>query len=285
MRLKIPFGVIQIGKSFRNEVNPKNFIFRTREFEQMEMEWFCNPKEAAQFFDFWKAKRIKWYGDLGMKKENLRVIEIPEGKRAHYAKKQIDIEYHFPFGWEEIEGIHNRGDFDLSNHAKYSREDLRYFDEESGQKYFPHIIETSVGVERSLFAFFCDAYQEIKGGRTKTTKAVKEVEILLKLHKSLAPVKVAVLPLVKNKPELVKKAKEIYNLLKPHFTCQYDELGSIGRRYRRIDEVGVPWAITVDFETLEKDDVTLRDRDTMAQKRVKIKDLVGILREKLENNA
>ncbi len=282
MRLKIPFGVIQIGKAFRNEVNPKNFIFRTREFEQMEMEWFCESKEAAHFFDFWKEQRMKWYEDLGMKKENLRIVEIPEGKRAHYAKKQIDIEYHFPFGWKEIEGIHNRGDFDLSNHAKHSGEDLRYFDEESGQKYFPHIIETSVGVERALFAFFCDAYQEIKGGRTKTTKAVKEVEILLKLDKSLAPIKVAVLPLVRNKPKLVKKAKEVYQMLKPHFTCQYDELGSIGRRYRRGDEIGTIAAITIDFETLEKEDVTIRDRDSMAQKRIKIKDLTKTLKEKLK---
>jgi len=285
MRLKIPFGVIQIGKAFRNEVNPKNFIFRTREFEQMEMEWFCGPKEAAQFFDFWKEQRLKWYADLGIKKENLRIVEIPEGKRAHYAKKQIDIEYHFPFGWEEIEGIHNRGDFDLSNHAKYSGEDLKYFDEESGQKYFPHIVETSVGVERALFAFFCDAYQEIKGGRTRTTKATKEVEILLKLDKSLAPIKVAVLPLVRNKPELVKKAKEVYQLLKPHFTCQYDELGSIGRRYRRGDEIGLVYAVTVDFETLEKSDVTIRNRDSMKQERVKIKDLVKILSKFLEPKA
>ena len=282
MRLKIPFGVIQVGKAFRNEVNPKNFIFRTREFEQMEMEWFCEPKEADKFFDFWKAERTKWYGDLGIKKENLRIVEVPKGKRAHYAKKQIDIEYHFPFGWEEIEGIHNRGDFDLSNHAKHSREDLRYFDEESGQKYFPYIVETSVGVERALFAFFCDAYQEIKGGRTKTTKAVKEIEILLKLHKSLAPIKVAVLPLVRNKPELVKKAKEIYNLLRPHFTCQYDELGSIGRRYRRMDEVGAVASVTCDFQTLEDNTATIRERDSMKQIRVEISKLQEVIQKILK---
>lgn len=281
MRLKIPFGVIQIGKAFRNEVNPKNFIFRTREFEQMEMEWFCQPKEADKFFDFWTKERTKWYQDLGIKEENLRVREVPKEERAHYAKRQIDIEYHFPFGWEEVEGIHNRGDFDLSNHTKHSGEDLRYFDEETGEKYFPYIVETSVGVERPLFAFLFEAYQEIKGGRTKTTEPTKEVEILLKLHKSLAPIKVAVLPLLRNKPELVKKAKEVYQLLKPHFTCQYDELGSIGRRYRRVDEVAVPYAITIDFETLKQNDVTCRERDTMKQERVKIKDLVDILKEKL----
>ncbi len=276
MRLKIPFGVVQIGKAFRNEVNPKNFIFRTREFEQMELEWFCQPKEADMFFDYWTTKRIKWYHDLGIKKENLKVREIPKKERAHYAKRQIDIEYHFPFGWQEIEGVHNRGDWDLSNHSKYSGEDLKYYDEENGKKYIPHIIETSAGVDRLLFAFLCDSYQEIKGGRKKVksqklkVKSKHEEEILLKLHKSLAPIKVAVLPLVKNKPELVKKAKEVYKLLKPYFTCQYDELGSIGRRYRRMDEIGVPFALTIDFESLKQDDLTIRYRDTMKQERVKI---------------
>jgi glycyl-tRNA synthetase len=283
MRLKIPFGVIQVGKSFRNEITPKNFIFRTREFEQMEMEWFCHPKEADKFFDYWKEQRIKWYYDLGIKKENLRIVEVPKQDRAHYAKRQIDIEYHFPFGWQEIEGIHNRGDWDLFTHSKHSGEDLKYFDEETKEKYFPYVIETSVGVERAIFAFLCEAYQEIKGGRTKTTKPTKEVEILLKLHKSLAPIKVAVLPLVRNKPQLVKKAKEVFNLIRPHFASQYDEVGSIGRRYRRVDEVGCPFAVTIDFESLEKEDVTIRDRDTMTQERVKIEDLIGVLKKKLEN--
>ncbi|MBZ9572594.1 glycine--tRNA ligase [Patescibacteria group bacterium] len=283
MRLKVPFGVIQIGKTFRNEITTKNFIFRTREFEQMEMELFCHPKEADKLFDYWKEQRLKWYQNFGIKKENLRMKEVPKEERAHYAKRQIDIEYHFPFGWEEIEGIHNRGDFDLSNHAKHSGEDLKYFDEEKGEKFFPYIVETSVGVERPLFAFLAEAYQEVKGGRTKTTKAAKEVEVLLKLHKSLAPIKVAVLPLVRNKPELVKKAKEIYNLLRPHFTCQYDELGSIGRRYRRQDEIATIFCLTCDFQTLEDDTLTIRNRDTMAQERVKIKDLVNVLKEKLAN--
>ncbi len=289
MRLKIPFGVIQIGKSFRNEITTKNFIFRTREFEQMEMELFCHPKEADKLFDYWKEQRLKWYQDLGIKKENLRVVEVSKEDRAHYAKRQTDIEYHFPFGWEEIEGIHNRGDFDLSNHSKHSGEDLKYFDEKSDQKYFPYIIETSVGVERPLFAFLTEAYQEIKGGRKKIKnqkskiKIKHEAEILLKLDKRLAPIKVAVLPLVRNKPEIVKKAKEIYNLLRPHFSSQYDEVGSIGRRYRRQDEVGTIFSITVDFQTLEDDTITCRDRDTMAQERVKIKDLVKSLKEKLEN--
>ena len=282
MRLKIPFGIAQIGKSFRNEITPGDFIYRTREFEQMEMQWFCHPKEAKKYFDFWQKERLKWYLNLGIKKENLRIKEVPAKEKPHYAKQALDLEYKFPFGWREIEGIHNRGDWDLSNHSKYSGKDSRYYDEETKEKYFPYIIETSGGADRSFLAFLIDAYQEIKGGRTKTTKAVKEIEILLKLDKKIAPIKIAVLPLVRNKPELVKKAKEIYQLLKPHFVCQYDELGSIGRRYRRLDEIAVLYAITIDFETLKQEDVTIRDRDSMAQERVKIKDLVKILKEKLE---
>jgi len=285
MRLKIPFGIAQIGKSFRNEITPKDFIYRTREFEQMEMQWFCRPENADKFFEYWRDRRIKWYLDLGLKKENLRTIEVPEKKRAHYARRQVDIEYHFPFGWHEIEGIHNRGDYDLSNHSKHSGRDLRYSETDSSgkeKKYFPHIIETSVGADRSFYAFLTDAYSEIKGARTKTTKAVKEVEILLKFHKKLTPIKAAVLPLVKNKPELIKKAREIHSLLNPHFSCQYDEAGSIGRRYRRQDEIGTMYCITCDFETLEDNTVTVRNRDTMKQERIEIKKLVNFLKEKLE---
>jgi glycyl-tRNA synthetase len=273
MRLKIPFGICQIGKAFRNEITPGNFIYRVREFEQMELQWFCNPKEADKLFNYWKEERLKWYEKLGVKKENLRVVEIPEKERAHYAKRQVDIEYKFPFGWREIEGVHNRGDWDLSNHAKYSGKDLKYFDEVSKEKYFPYIIETSVGVDRIFLMFLIDAYQEIPGGRTKTTESKKEVEIFLKLHQSLAPVKVAILPLVKNKEELAKKAKEVYQSLKPYFICQYDEVGSIGRRYRRQDEIGTLTSVTVDFQTLEDDTATLRNRDTMTQIRVKIPEL------------
>lgn len=276
MRLKIPFGIAQIGKSFRNEITPGNFIFRTREFEQMELQWFCSPQEADDFFEHWKKQRMKWYLDLGIKKENLRTVEIPAKERAHYAKRQVDIEYNFPFGWQEIEGVHNRGDYDLSNHSKHSGRDLRH------EEYYPHIIETSAGADRSFLAFLIDAYCEVRGGRTKTTKASKEIEVLLKLHKALAPVKAAILPLVKNKPELVKKAKEVYKSLRPHFVTQYDELGSIGRRYRRQDEVGTIFCLTCDFQTLEDDTLTMRDRDTMKQERVKIKDLIEVLKEKLE---
>jgi len=275
MRQKLPFGIAQIGKAFRNEITPGNFIYRTREFEQMEMQWFCESKTADKFFDYWKKQRMKWYLDLGIKKKNLRAREVPAKERAHYAKRQIDIEYNFPFGWKEIEGVHNRGDYDLSNHSKHSGQDLKY------EGHFPYIIETSAGADRALLTFLIDAYEEVSGGRTKTTESPKEVEILLMLHKKIAPIKIAVLPLVKNKPALIKKAKEVYKLLKPLFTTQYDELGSIGRRYRRQDEIGTFYAITIDFDTIKKNDVTLRDRDTMKQERVKIDKLAGILRKKL----
>jgi glycyl-tRNA synthetase len=281
-RTKIPFGVCQIGKAFRNEITPKNFLYRIREFEQMEMQWFCHPKETKKWFDFWLRERLKWLKKIGIKSQNLRIVEVPKEERAHYARRQIDIQYKFPFGWREIEGVHNRGDWDLSNHSKHSGKDLSYFDRKTGKKYFPFIIETSIGVERLFFALLCEAYEEIPGGRTKTTKSTKEVEILLRLNKKVAPIKIAVLPLVKNKPEIVQKAKEIYKMLKPHFNCQYDEGGSIGRRYRRQDEIGTPFAITVDFDTLKKDDVTIRDRDTMEQERIKIKDLISVLKRKLE---
>ena len=276
MRLKIPFGVAQIGKAFRNEITPKDFIYRIREFEQMEMQWFCQKKDADKFFDYFLEQRLNWYYSLGIKKENLKRREVEKSELAHYAKRAVDIEYKFPFGWKEIEGIHNRGDWDLSTHSKHSGQDLKYEGE------FPFVIETSGGVERSFFAFLSEAYTEVKGGRTETTESAKEMEIVLDLNKSLAPIKVAVLPLVKNKEQLVKKTKEIYQLLKLHFTTQYDEVGSIGRRYRRQDEVGTPFCITVDFETLANNDVTLRDRQTMKQERIKVKDLVKVLKERLE---
>lgn len=282
MRLKIPFGVIQIGKAFRNEITPKNFIFRIREFEQMEMQWFCHPREANFWFEFWLKERLDWLNSIGLKKNNLKIFEVPEKERAHYAKRQVDIQYKFPFGWAEIEGIHNRGDWDLSNHAKHSKEDLTFLDEEKKERYFPWVIETSIGVERLFLALLIDAYQEIKGGRTKTTKPSKEIEILLRLNKKIAPVKVAVFPLVRNNPELTSKAKEVYQMLKPHFVCQYDELGSIGRRYRRQDEIGTVFCLTCDFQTLKDDTLTVRDRDTMKQERVKIDELIKFLSEKLE---
>jgi len=285
MRLKIPFGIAQIGKAFRNEITPKSFIYRTREFEQMEMQFFVHPKEADKWFDYWKEERMRWYLNLGIKKENLRFHEHTKKELAHYAKKGIDIEYKFSLGspggeagWQEIEGIHNRGDWDLSNHSRYSGKDLSYFDPSTGsgqakEKYIPYIIETSAGADRSLLAFLIDAYSEVKGGRTETTESTKEIEIVLKLDKRLAPVKIAVLPLVKNKKDLIKKSEEVYNLLRTEFVVQYDEVGSIGRRYRRQDEIGTPYCVTIDFQTLEDNSVTVRDRDTMKQERVAINKL------------
>ena len=270
-RAKLPFGIAQIGKAFRNEITPGNFIFRQREFEQMELEYFCKPGTDEQIHQEWVERRLDWYSSyLGIKKENLRVRPHEKSELAHYAKACVDIEYKFPFGWSEIEGIANRQAFDLTQHQKHSGVDLTYFDEETKQRYIPFVIEPSCGVDRTMFAVICDAYQEISGGRTTTTEATKETEIVLKFSKDMAPIKVAVFPLVKNKPEIVAKAREIYQMLKPHFMCKYDEVASIGRRYRRQDEIGTPYCVTIDFETLEKGEVTVRDRDTMAQTKIKI---------------
>jgi len=281
-RLKIPFGIAQIGRSFRNEITTGDFIFRSREFDIAEIEYFVEPGQDEKYFEIWLDKWEKLFLDLGLKKGNLRRYEHPKESLAHYSKRTVDIEYKFPFGWAELAGVANRTDFDLRRHSKFSGQDLSYYDEAKKRKYYPFVIEPTMGLERAILAILIDAYREILGGRTKTTKATKEVEILLKLDKKIAPIKVAVLSLVRNKPELVKKAKEVYQILKPHFVCQYDELGSIGRRYRRIDEIGCPWAITIDFDTLKDDTVTLRDRDTMIQERVKIKDLIEVLKERLE---
>lgn len=282
MRLKIPFGIAQIGRSFRNEITTGNFIFRSREFDIAEIEYFVKPGTDEEIFETWVAEWERFFLYLGLKKENLRRLEHKKEALAHYSKRTVDIEYKFPFGWSELAGIANRTDFDLSQHSKFSGRDLDYFDEEVSKRYIPYVIEPTLGIERLLLALLVDGYEEIKGARTETTKAAKEVEVLLKLHRSLAPIKVAVLPLVRNKIELANKAKEVYRLLKPHFICQYDELGSIGRRYRRQDEIGTPYSITIDFETLEQDDVTIRDRDTMAQERIKINDLAEVLTKKLK---
>ncbi|HRR39513.1 MAG TPA: glycine--tRNA ligase [Candidatus Paceibacterota bacterium] len=273
-RVKTPFGIAQIGKAFRNEITPGNFIFRLREFEQMELEYFVKPGEDEKIFDYWVEERVKWYVEiLGIKQENLRIRPHEKEELAHYAKSCVDIEYNFPFGWSEIEGIANRTDFDLIQHQKSSGVDLRYFDEKEKKYYIPYVIEPSSGVERILFAVLCDSFEEISGGRTRTTKSTKEIETVLRFNKKTAPVKIAILPLVKNKPEIVEKAKEIYHLLKPYFVCQYDEKGSIGRRYRRQDEIGTLYCLTIDFESLKNNDVTIRNRDTMQQERVKTKDL------------
>ena len=279
MRLKIPFGIAQIGKAFRNEITPKDFIFRTREFDQMEMEWFCKGREADKWFEYFKNKRMNWYLGLGIKKENLRFREHQKDELAHYAKRAVDIEYRFPFGWKEIEGIHDRTDFDLRNHSKFSGKDLSYFDEETKEKFIPHIIETSAGADRSTLVFLTESYFEIKGGRTTTTESTKEVEAMLRLHQDLAPIKIAVLPLVKKEP-LIKLAREIYLNFKKYWPVQYDEASSIGRRYRRGDEIGTLFAVTIDFESLEDKKVTVRDRDTMKQERIEIDKLTEYFRNK-----
>ena len=278
MRARLPFGICQIGKAFRNEISPRNFLYRLREFEQMEFQWFCNPKEADFWFDFWLKERLAFLERIGLKKEKIRVFEVPEKERAHYAKRQVDIEFRFPFGWKEIEGVHNRGDWDLSRHSQFSGKDLNYFDPETKERFLPYIIETSVGVDRLFFALLSDAFEEFKKGRSGRGK---EKEVLLKLSPLVAPVEIAILPLVQNNPDILKISKEIFESLQKEFLCFYDQTGSIGRRYRRQDEIGTVFAITVDFQTLEDRTVTVRDRDTMKQERKKIEELKDFFREKL----
>ncbi|MGB9598618.1 MAG: glycine--tRNA ligase, partial [Minisyncoccales bacterium] len=267
MRLKLPFGICQIGKAFRNEITPGHFLYRLREFEQMEFQWFCHPREADFWFDFWLKERLIFLEKIGLKKENLRVFEAPEKERAHYAKRQIDIEFHFPFGWKEIEGVHHRGDWDLSRHAQFSGNDLKYFDQEKNESFFPYVIETSVGLDRLFFALLCDAFEELPAGRLGQGK---RSEIVLKLSPLIAPVEIAVLPLLQNNDKILNEAKEIFERLKKEFLCFYDQSGSIGRRYRRQDEIGTVFAVTVDFQTLEDRTVTIRERDSMKQVREKI---------------
>jgi len=280
MRLKLPFGIAQIGKAFRNEITPGNFTFRTREFEQMEMQYFINPKDADKIFDQWKERRLQWYLDLGIAKQNLRFREHNKDELAHYAKKAVDIEYKTPFGWSELEGIHNRGDWDLSRHSQFSGQDLRYTDPQTNEKFMPYIIETSAGADRSTLMFLLDAYIEIQGGRTTTTTSAKEMEVMLNFHPKLSPVKIAILPLSK-KPQLSEISSDIFKTLAGRWKCQYDETGSIGKRYRRQDEIGTPYCITVDFDTIEDKAVTIRNRDTMEQERVAIASLLDYFKNNL----
>lgn len=265
-RVKIPFGVAQIGKAFRNEITPGNFTFRSREFEQMELEYFIRPdeKEGGKWFEYWKEERMRWYVSLGMKKRNLRFRAHEASERAHYARFAEDIEYHAPFGWKEFEGIHHRGDWDLGRHK------ISYRDPETKEEYTPWVIETSGGVDRVALFFLLDAYRE------------EEDRVVLAFHPKLAPYKAAVFPLLANKPELVKLARKIYENLRGAFTVAWDDRGNIGKRYYAQDEIGTPFCVTVDFESLEKRDVTVRDRDTTEQVRVKIDALREYLEEKLE---
>ena len=276
-RKKIPFGIAQRGKAFRNEITPGNFIFRTREFEQMELEYFVKPGEDEAAHQYWIDERFDWYLRLGMRKEKLRLREHDADELSHYSKRTVDIEYEFPWGWAELEGIANRGDYDLTQHAKFSGQDLSYFDQESQERYVPYVIEPSAGADRGLLAFLVDAYREEE---VTTASGKVERRTVLALHKDLAPYKAAVLPLSRHE-NLVPQAKEVASLLRPHYMIDYDDAGSIGRRYRRQDEIGTPYAVTVDFESLEDLAVTVRDRDTMAQDRIPISELVAYLNERL----
>jgi len=263
-RQKLPFGIAQIGKAFRNEINTKNFLFRTREFEQMEMQFFVKPGTDDKYYEYWRSERMKWFTDLGMKTEKLRWHQHPKDKLAHYAKVAYDIEYRFPFGWGEIEGIHNRTDYDLSRHEQFSGKSLKYFDEETKEKITPYVIETSAGASRSFMAFLVDAYHEEEA---PTAEGTMETRVVLKLDPRLAPTKAAVFPLV-NRDGMPEIARKIEADLRPHFRVFYDESGAVGRRYRRQDETGTPFCITVDSQTLQDQSVTIRDRDSMKQIRI-----------------
>ena len=270
-RKKIPMGIAQIGKAFRNEITPGNFIFRTREFEQMEMEFFCKPGTDLEWFKYWKDYSENWLLSLGMKKENIRLRDHSKEELVFYSKATTDIEFNFPFGWGELWGIADRTDYDLSRHMEHSKQDLSYQDPETGEKYVPYVIEPSLGADRVLLAFLCNAYEEEE-------IAEGDVRTVLHLHPALAPYKVAVLPLSK---KLSDKANEVYDKLSKKFMCDYDEAGSIGKRYRREDEIGTPYCVTIDFDTLEDESVTIRDRDTMEQVRVKIDELETWIEEKI----
>lgn len=279
-RKKLPFGIAQIGKAFRNEINPRNYIFRSRELEQMELEYFCRPEQGMELLEYWKEERLKFYENIGLPREKLHVLTVPDADRAFYSKGTYDIEYDFPFGRQELEGVAYRTDYDLKQHQEASGKPLDYFDEETKQRFIPHVVEPSAGVDRTVLALLCNAYDE----ETVTDeKGKSETRIVMRFHPRIAPVKVGVFPLLKNNEQLVAKAREVVAILRPHMNIFYDETGAIGRRYRRQDEAGTPFGLTIDFETLgEKDPalldtVTLRERDSMKQERVKIADLLQLL--------
>jgi len=291
-RQKVPFGIAQIGKAFRNEINPRNFTFRSREFEQMELEFFIKPGTDAQWHEYWVKERMKWYESIGLPASKLKPYIYKKEELAHYASACVDVYFDFPFGSQELEGIAARGNFDLSQHQKHSGKSMEYFDDEKKEKYLPHVVEPSAGVDRIALALLCNAYYEewaptsesagsapIPAEHGKQAPAGFESRVVMRFAPRIAPVKVAVFPLLKNKPPLVEKAKEVFHLLRSQFVSFYDEAGAIGRRYRRQDEAGTPFCVTIDFDTLGekgpelKDTVTLRDRDTLKQERIAIKDL------------
>ena len=271
-RKKPPFGIAQVGKSFRNEITPGNFVFRTREFEQMELEFFVPPDEAHQWYEYWMKERFQWYLDLGIPEEQIRMRAHDDDELSHYSSGTSDVEFLFPWGWGELEGVANRGDFDLLQHAQHSGQKLEYFDQGTGERYVPHCIEPAAGATRSMMAFLMAAYDE--------EQVNDETRTVLRLHPRLAPYKIAVLPLSK-KDTLLPKAEEVLALLQPHFMCDYDITQAIGKRYRRQDEIGTPYCVTIDFDSLEDDAVTVRERDSMEQERVTTGELVSYLTEQL----
>lgn len=283
-RLKLPFGIAQIGKSFRNEINPRNFTFRSREFEQMEIEYFCHPDDGMALTEEWLEARLKFYEEIGIPREHLHILDVPDGERAFYSKKTYDIEYEFPFGIQELEGVAYRTDYDLSVHQKGSGKSLEYFDDQKKEKFIAHVVEPSAGCDRTILALICEAFDE----ETITNdKGKDETRTVMRFDPKMAPIKAAILPLLKNKPELVDKAREVQKALQPFMNVFYDDGGAIGRRYRRQDEVGTPFCITIDFETLGeeaadlKDTVTVRERDSMEQSRMPISELLPFLLEKI----
>ena len=273
MRKRLPFGIAQIGKSFRNEITVKQFIFRTREFEQMEMEFFCYPEDSDEWYEYWKTKRLNWYHSIGIRAEHLRLRAHDPEELSHYSSGTTDIEVHFPWGWGELEGIANRGNYDLTQHADHSGQKLTYFDQDRNEHIVPHVIEPAAGVDRIFLTLLLDAYDEEKVGEDTRT--------VLRLSPKIAPVNVAVLPLSRNE-KLTPTARNVMDVLRSQFKAQYDDAQSIGRRYRRQDEIGTPLCITVDFETMEDDAVTIRNRDTMAQERVPISGLIDACKHNLE---
>jgi glycyl-tRNA synthetase len=271
-RMKVPFGIAQIGKSFRNEINPRNFTFRSREFEQMEIEFFVHPSEGMKFYDYWRHLRYQWYIDLGLSKDRLHLREHAKEELAHYAAGCSDIEYDFPFGTSELEGIANRTDFDLKRHTEYSGKDLSYFDDQSREKFVPHVVEPSAGVDRGALAFLCEAYHE------ETVK--DELRVVMKFHPRIAPIKAAILPLV-NRDGMPEKSMAIFDHVRKRYKVFFDDKGAIGRRYRRQDEAGTPFCFTIDGQTTQDGTVTVRDRDTMTQDRINAERIIEFLQEKL----
>jgi glycyl-tRNA synthetase len=285
-RLKVPFGIAQIGKAFRNEINPRNYTFRSREFEQMELEFFIRPGTDAEWHAYWVAERLRWYRSIGLPDDSLSRYVYSRDELAHYASACTDVMYAFPFGVQELEGVAARGAFDLSRHQEYSRKSMEVFDQESNSKFIPHVVEPSAGVDRIALALLCNAYREEWVGTDGTIRDAEpgvqapdgfEARTVMRFHPRVAPVTVAVFPLLKNKPPLVEKARRVFDGLRTRYACFWDQVGAIGRRYRRQDEAGTPFCVTVDFESLDDDTVTLRHRDTMRQDRVKIDDLESVI--------